>query len=146
VDHSSNLCLRGNLSWCANESPFADVSSVVPGLTAWSLLALLWPGEGAPSLFPPSAGQGLPPPQPGKWHRPSAVTQKRHQQRPKGEAAKQRASEQPVFTHLRFERACMKMWCFLKSYSANRCRESCALWSSFPVAHVTETFLGKLLD
>jgi hypothetical protein len=24
------------------------------------LLAQLWPGEGAPSLFPPSAGQGLP--------------------------------------------------------------------------------------
>jgi len=44
--------------------PFADVSSVVPGLTVWSLLALLWPGEGTPSLFPPSqsfGGPGAPP-------------------------------------------------------------------------------------
>jgi len=43
---------------------FADVSSVVPGLTVWSLLALLWPGEGTPSLFPPSprlGGPGAPP-------------------------------------------------------------------------------------
>jgi hypothetical protein len=43
------------------------------GLTVWSLLAQLWPGEGAPSLFPvpKERGQGLPQPQPGKWHRPS---------------------------------------------------------------------------
>ena len=70
------------------------------GLTVWPLLAQLWPGEGSPSLFPVPAerGQGLPQLQPGKWHRPSAVTQKRHQQRPKGQAAKQRTSEQPLFT------------------------------------------------
>ncbi len=29
--------------------------------------------------------------------------------------------------------------------SANKGGELCALWSSFPVAHVTETFLGTLL-
>ena len=91
------------------------------------------------------AGQGLPLPQLGKWHRPSAVTQKRHQQRPKGEAAKQRTSEQPIFTHLPLARACMEIWCYLKEYSANQWRESCALWSSFPVAQVTIIFLGKLL-
>ncbi len=120
MNHSSNLCLRDSLAWYANENGFADVSSVVPGLTVWSLLAQLWPGEGTPSLFPPSANQGLPQPQPGKCHRLSAVTQKRHQQRPKGEAAKQRASEQPIFTHLSFEKACMKMWCLLKRDSANK--------------------------
>jgi len=38
----------------------AYVSSVVPGLTVWSLLAQLWPGEGAPSLFPPPLGFGGP--------------------------------------------------------------------------------------
>ena len=27
---------------------FADVSSVVPGLTVWALLALLWPGKAPP--------------------------------------------------------------------------------------------------
>ncbi|UCG14176.1 MAG: hypothetical protein JSU72_06865, partial [Deltaproteobacteria bacterium] len=39
-----------------------------------------------PSLFPVPAerGQGLPEPQPGKWHRPSAVTLKRHQERQRG--------------------------------------------------------------
>jgi hypothetical protein len=43
-------------------------------LTVWSLLAQLWAGEGAPSLFPVPAerGQGLPHPQLRKWHRPSA--------------------------------------------------------------------------
>jgi hypothetical protein len=90
-----------------------------------------------------SAGQGLPQPQPGKWHRPSAVTQKRHQQRPKGEAAKQRASEQPFFTNLSLERTCMKMWCSINRKSANRCRELCALWSSLPVADTTITLLGE---
>ena len=54
------------------------VSSCVPSLTAWSLLAQLWPGEGAPSLFPPSAGQGLPPPQLRKWLRPSASHSRRN--------------------------------------------------------------------
>ncbi|UCG11238.1 MAG: hypothetical protein JSU72_11840, partial [Deltaproteobacteria bacterium] len=46
----------------------------------------LWPGDGAPSLFPVPAerGQGLPQPQPGKWHRPPAVTLKRHQKRQSG--------------------------------------------------------------
>ena len=128
-----------------NERALAYVSSVVPGLTVWSLLAQLWPGEGAPSLFPPSPGQGLPQPQPGKWYRPSAVTQKRHKQGPKGEAAKQRTSEQPIFTDLSFAKVCMKIWCSLNRDSANKWRELCALWSSFPVADVTETLLGKLL-
>jgi hypothetical protein len=40
----------------------------------------------------------------------------------------------------------MKIWCILNRNSANRCRESCALWSSFPVAWVIQTFLGKLLE
>jgi hypothetical protein len=39
----------------------------------------------------------------------------------------------------------MKIWCFLNRNSANKWRESCALWSSFPVAYVTRIFLGKLL-
>jgi hypothetical protein len=60
MGHSFNLCLRASLPWCANESGFADVSSVFPGLTVWSLLARLWPGEGAPSLFPPSQSFGGP--------------------------------------------------------------------------------------
>jgi hypothetical protein len=29
--------------WCANESGLADVSSVVPGLTVWPLLASMGP-------------------------------------------------------------------------------------------------------
>jgi len=87
-----------------------------------------------------AAGQGLPQPQPGKWHRPSAspvefpqgnpIQQDRSlrtdSKRPKGKAAKQRASEQPVFTHLSFVRACMKMWRYLYRNTANKCRENAA--------------------
>jgi hypothetical protein len=39
----------------------------------------------------------------------------------------------------------MKIWCSLNRNPANRCCESCALWSSFPVADVSKIFLGKLL-
>ena len=147
MDHSSGLCSRASLHWYANKNALADVSSFVPGLTVWSLLTQLWPGDSTPSLFPvpTERSQGLPHPQPGKWHRPSAVTQKRHQQRPKGEAAKQRTSEQPLFTDLSLERVCMKMWCSLNRNPANGWRESCALWSSLPVAWVREILLGKLL-
>ena len=135
--------------WCANARGLAYVSSVVPGLTVWSLLAQLRPRGMAPPpcsrLRNASAGQGLPQSQPGKWHRPSAVAQKRHQQRPKGEAPKQRASEQPVFTHLSFDRACMKMWCSLNRDSVNRCREydRCGVASPWPMSR--KIFLGKLL-
>jgi hypothetical protein len=38
----------------------------------------------------------------------------------------------------------MKIWSTLNGNPANKCRESCALWSSFPVANVSEIFLGKL--
>ena len=39
----------------------------------------------------------------------------------------------------------MKIWRTLNRNPTNRCRESCALWSSFPVAYVSTIFLGKLL-
>ena len=39
----------------------------------------------------------------------------------------------------------MKIWCSLNRNPANKCRESWALWSSFPVAYVSKIFLGKLL-
>ena len=69
---------------------------------AWSLQAQLWAGEGAPSLFaaPAERGQGLPHPQLRKWHRPPTSHSEETPGRPKGEAAKQRAPEQPVLKHL----------------------------------------------
>ncbi len=39
----------------------------------------------------------------------------------------------------------MKIWCTLNRNPANRCRESWALWSSFPVAYVSKIFFGNLL-
>jgi hypothetical protein len=39
----------------------------------------------------------------------------------------------------------MKIWCSLTRNPANKWSESCPLWSSFPVAHVSKIFLGKLL-
>ncbi len=43
--------------------------------------------------------------------------------RPTGEAAKQRAPEPPVFTHLSLARASMKIWCIFKSDTAIKWRE-----------------------
>ncbi len=84
---------------------------------AWSLQAQLGLGEGAPSLFPH--------PQLRKWHRPlPPVTQMKHQKGQKGEAAKRRAPEPPVFTHLSLARASMKIWCIFKSYTAIKWREN----------------------
>ena len=59
---------------------------------SWSLQAQLWTGEGSPSLFPHL--------QLRKWHRPLTNHSEETPGRPKGEAAKQRASEPPLFTHL----------------------------------------------
>jgi hypothetical protein len=39
----------------------------------------------------------------------------------------------------------MRIWCILNRNPADRWCESCALWSSFPVADVSNVFLGKLL-
>jgi hypothetical protein len=39
----------------------------------------------------------------------------------------------------------MKIWCTLNRNPANKWSESCALWSSFPVADVSKLFLEKLL-
>jgi len=91
---------------------------------AWSLHAQLCAGEGAPSLFPPPAGQGLPHPQLRKWHRPPTSHSDETPGRRKGEAAKQRAPEPPVFTHLSFARASMKIWCIFKRDTAIKWREN----------------------
>jgi hypothetical protein len=99
---------------------------------AWSLQAQLGVGEGAPSLFPPPAGQGLPHPQLRKWHRPPTSHSEATPGRPKGEAAKQRAPEPPVFTHLNLARASMKIWCIFKSDTAIKWREN-ATASAFRV-------------
>ena len=101
---------------------------------AWSLQAQLRAGEGTPSLFPVPAerGQGLPHPQPRKWHRPPTSHSEETPGRPKGEAAKQRAPEPPVFTHLNLARASMKIWCIFKSDTAIKWREN-ATASAFRV-------------
>jgi hypothetical protein len=93
---------------------------------AWSLHAQLCAGEGAPSLFPVPAerGQGLPHPQLRKWHRPPTSHSDETPGRRKGEAAKQRAPEPPVFTHLSFARASMKIWCIFKRDTAIKWREN----------------------
>jgi hypothetical protein len=49
-----------------------------------------------------------------------------------GEAAKQRASEPHLFTHLSLARASMKIWCIFKSYTAIKWREN-AIASAFRV-------------
>jgi hypothetical protein len=107
---------------------------------AWSLQAQLWAGEGAPSLFPPSAGQGLPHPQLRKWHRPPTSHSEETPGRPMGEASKQRASEPPLFTPLSLARASMKIWCFLKRDTAIKWRENATKLE--PSLHFESCFSG----
>jgi len=61
-----------------------------------------------------------------------------------GEAAKQRASEQPVLTNLSLDGACMKMWCFLNGNSANKWRayDRCGVVFPWPRS---QRFLGETL-
>ena len=112
---------------------------------AWSLQAQLWAGEGAPSLFPPSAGQGLPHTQLRKWHRPPASHSEETLIRPKGEAAKERASEPPFFPPFGLARASMKIWCSRKKDIAMKCCELFVVEEPSPLACVAHAFLGKLL-
>jgi hypothetical protein len=112
---------------------------------AWSLQAQLCLGEGTPSLFPPPAGQGLPHPQLWKWHRPPTSHSDETPGRLKGEAAKQRAPEPPVFTHLSLARASMKIWCISKSDTAIKWRELLVVDEPSPWPVSLITFLGKLL-
>ena len=107
---------------------------------AWSLQAQLGVGEGAPSLFPPPAGQGLPHPQLRKWHRPPTSHSEATPGRPKGEAAKQRALEPPVFMHLNLARASMKIWCIFKSDTAIKWRENATKLE--PSLHFESCFSG----
>jgi hypothetical protein len=115
---------------------------------AWSLHAQLCAGEGAPSLFPVPAerGQGLPHPQLRKWHRPPTSHSDETPGRRKGEAAKQRAPEPPVFTHLSFARASMKIWCIFKRDTAIKWRELLVVEQPSPWPVSLITFLGKLLS
>jgi hypothetical protein len=107
---------------------------------AWSLQAQLCEGESAPALFPPPAGQGLPYPQLRKWHRPPTSHLEETPGRPQGEARKQRAVESPVFTHLSYARASMKIWCFRKRDTAIRWRENATKLE--PSLHFESCFSG----
>jgi hypothetical protein len=109
---------------------------------AWSLQAQLRTGESIHSLFPVSAerGQGLPHPQPRKWHRPLTSHSEETPGRPKGEAEKQRASEPPFFSPLSLARASMKIWCFRKRNTAIKWRENATKLE--PSLHLESCFSG----
>ncbi|MGD8878514.1 MAG: hypothetical protein PVH75_12205, partial [Syntrophobacterales bacterium] len=73
-------------------------------------------------LFPVPAerGQGLPHPHLRKWHRPITSHSEETPGRPEGKAAKQRASEPPLFSHLSLAGSSMKIWCFRNRDTAIR--------------------------
>ena len=110
---------------------------------AWSLQAQLGLGEGAPSLFPPSADQGLPHPQLRKWRRPPTSHSEETPGRPRGEAAKQRAPESPVFKRLSLARASMKIWCIFKRDTAIKWRELLVVDEPSPLACVAHNIFGE---
>ncbi len=111
---------------------------------AWSLQTQLWAGEGTPSLFPVPAerGQGLPHPQLRKWHRPLTSHLEETPGRPKGEAAKQRALEPPLFTPLSLARASMKIWCNSKRDTAIKWCELLVVEEPSPLACVAHNIFG----
>ena len=59
-----------------------------------------------------------------------------------GEAAKQRAPEPPVFTHLSLARASMKIWCIFKSDTAIKWRELLVVEEPSPLACVSHNIFG----
>jgi hypothetical protein len=111
---------------------------------AWSLQAQLCAGEGAPSLFPvpTERGQGLPHPQLRKWHRPPTSHSEETSGRPKGEAAKQRASEPLLLPLL----APQRLWCIFKGDTAIKWRELLVVDTPSPGPALLITFLRKLLE
>jgi len=60
-----------------------------------------------------------------------------------GEAAKQRASEPHLFTHLSLARASMKIWCIFKSYTAIKWRELLVVDEPSPLACVAHNIFGE---
>ena len=95
-------------------------------------------------LVPAERGQGLPQPQLGKWHRPAALTQKKHQHRPKGEATKQRAPEQPIVCASQ-RRKGLHEDVMLSQKGLSHNGANCSLWSRLPVAYVINIVFGKTL-
>ena len=75
-----------------------------------------------------------------KWHRPTTGHSGETPGRPKGEAAKQRAPEPPLFTHLSLARASMKIWCIFKSDTAIKWRENATKLE--PSLHFESCFSG----
>ena len=63
--------------------------------------------------------------------------------RPMGEAAKQRATEPHLFTHLSLARASMKIWCIFKSYTAIKWRELLVVDEPSPLACVAHNIFGE---
>ena len=110
---------------------------------SWSLQAQPWAGEGAPSLFPPAADQGLPHPQLRKWHRPPASHSEETAGRPGGEAVKQRASEPPLFPPLSLAGASMKIWCFHKRDTAIKWRELLVVEEPSPLVCLAHNILAE---
>jgi len=78
-----------------------------------------------------------------KWHRPPTSHSEATPGRPKGEAAKQRAPEPPVFTHLSLARASMKMWCIFESDTAIKWRKLLVVDEPFPLACVAHSIFGE---
>jgi hypothetical protein len=60
-----------------------------------------------------------------------------------GEAAKQRAVEPPVFTHLSLAKASMKIWCIFKSNTAIKWRELLVVEEPSPLACVAHNIFGE---
>ncbi|MEE8621839.1 MAG: hypothetical protein V3T37_07285, partial [Syntrophobacteria bacterium] len=60
-----------------------------------------------------------------------------------GEAAKQRAPEPPVFTHLSLARASMKIWCIFKGDTAIKWRELLVVDEPSPLACVAHNILRE---
>jgi hypothetical protein len=79
-----------------------------------------------PLPVPAYGGPGAPPPTAAEVAQASHQSLRRNTRKDKGEAGKQRASEQPLCAHLRPAGVCMKMWRLLIRDTAIRWRENAA--------------------
>jgi len=91
-------------------------------------------------------GPGAPPPTAAEVAQASHQSLRRNTRKDKGEAGKQRASEQPFCAHLRPARVCMKMWCLLIRDTAIRWRALLVVEEPSLLAHVLYNIFGETPD
>ncbi len=142
-DYTLKLFSSGGLIW--KRKCLSGVSSVVPRLQPGHFKRSCGRGKAPPpcSPFLQNGARGSPTHSCGSDTGLPPVTQKKNQEGQKAEAGNQRASEPPLFTHLRLARASMKIWCFRKRDTAIKWRALLVAEESSLLACVVHKIFGN---